>query len=515
MKGFKTQCPSCGGPTVFRNSWALVTICDFCGTTIGRTDRDVKDLGKFAEVSDPASGLRRGISGRWKGKRFHIVGRVRYRHSGGGSWDEWYLEFPGNRVGWLSEAQGQFALTTRYNLDKGIDLPSYDGVEVMQRIPLKGTELTVREKGVATAEGAEGEIPWEFVPGSEHYYVDLQGDAKEVATFEYGDEGSHEGQAAFLGTVVTLSELGIDVEHLKPEVVDSVDAVQLSCPKCAGPLALRSPDDTLRIACPNCSSMLDVDEGKLSLFKSLHQEAELIQIPLGSEGTFGDTKYVVIGFMERYAKWMGQIFPWAEYLLYNRDTGYRWLICNEGHWSLAAPTNEAPKGDSAKVRYDGDTFRIYDRGTAHVRYLLGEFYWKVNIGDMVKTSDYICPPRMLSFERAGFGKSQEVTISESHYITPEEVETIFGVKDLKRPWGVGVIQPKPTPGPRFWMAWIGFLFYLVFAAVVIGRGKADFWLFLYAAIGVSIIPALMLLYLHNFEVQRWKDSDYSPYASED
>ena len=515
MKGFKTKCPACGGPTVFRNSWALVTICEFCGATIGRSDRDVKDLGKFAEVGDPASGLRRGVTGKWKGKRFRIAGRVRYRHSGGGSWDEWYLEFPGNRVGWLSEAQGQFALTSKYELGRGVELPAYDGIELMQAIELKGTKLTVREKGVATAEGAEGEIPWQLVPGAEHYYIDLQGDRNQVATFEYGADGGQEGQAAFLGTVVTLSELGIDVAKLKPEIVDSVDAVKLSCPRCAGPLSLRSPDDTLRIACPNCTSMLDVADGKLSLFQSLHQEAVKTQIPLGSEGVVGGTKYVVIGFMERYAKWMGNIFPWSEYLLYNRDTGYRWLICNEGHWSLAAPVNETPKGNADVVSYDGDRFRIYDRGTAHVRYLLGEFYWKVNIGDVVQTSDYICPPRMLSYERSGWGKSQEVTISECHYITPEEIESIFGVNDLRRPWGVGVIQPKPTPGMRFWVAWAGFFAYLVFASNVVGGGNADFWLFIYAAIGISILPVLVLVYLYNFEVQRWKDSDYSPYATDE
>ncbi|OYP38172.1 DUF4178 domain-containing protein [Rhodopirellula sp. MGV] len=515
MKGFKTKCPACGGPTVFRNSWALVTVCDFCGTTIGRTDRDVEDLGKFAEVSDPASGLRRGVKGRWKGQRFTIVGRVRYRHSGGGSWDEWYLEFPGNKVGWLSEAQGQFALTSQYPLREGTDLPTYDSLDLLQTVPIKRTNLTVREKGVATAEGAEGEIPWHFVPGAEHHYVDLQGDTNQVATFEYGEGGSSAGQAAFLGTTVTLSDLHIDINELKPEIVDSVDAVQLPCPKCAGPLSLHAPDDTLRIACPNCSSMLDVNDGKLSLFQSLHQEASKVQIPLGSEGVFGDTKYVVIGFMERYAKWEGKIFPWSEYLLYNRDAGYRWLICNSGHWSLAAPVTSTPKGKGTHLGYDKQTFRLYDRGTAHVRYLLGEFYWKVNIGDVVQTSDYICPPRMVSFEQAGYGKSKEVTISESFYITPEEVESIFGVKDLPRPWGVGVIQPKPSMGKSFWLMWAGFLVYLLLAAITVNRNKWDGGLLTLAAIGVSIIPGLTLFYLHSFEVQRWQDSDYSPYASDD
>ena len=95
----------------------------------------------------------------------------------------------------------------------------------------------------------------------------------------------------------------------------------------------------------------------------------------------------------------------------------------------------------------------------------------------------------------------------------EEIESTFGVTDLPRPWGVGVIQPRPSPGGRLWTMWIGFLAYLFFAHVVIGGGKSDGWLFFYAGIGVSLIPALVLVYLYNFEVRRWADSDYSPYAS--
>ena len=44
---------------------------------------------------------------------------------------------------------------------------------------------------------------------------------------------------------------------------------------------------------------------------------------------------------------------------------------------------------------------------------------------------------------------------------------------------------------------------------------SDMWLMFYGMIGVSLPPLGVLIYLHNFEVQRWRDSDYSPYASSD
>lgn len=516
MKKLKTSCPSCGGPVEFQRGSSLVTICEFCHTAVGRSDREVKDYGKVAEVGDPASGLARGVEGRWRGKSFTITGRVRYRHSGGGSWDEWYLSFSGERWGWLAEAQGKFSLTMERRLSKNARLPDYDGIDLDQKIPLKGVELTVREKGVAIAESAEGELPWEFRPGAEHYYVDLYGADKSVATFEYGDGSADADQAAFLGSEVTLEQLHVDLSSLDPDAgIKKVGSLQLNCPKCGGTLALRAPDKTLRVACPNCTSILDAKDGKLSLFQTLHQEKVKPVIPLGSEGVFGGVKYTVIGFMERYAKYAGRIYPWTEYLMYNRETGFRWLVCNEWHWSFVGPVDRPPSKIGDRVTYDGDTFRIYDRGTAYVRYVLGEFYWKVAVGDRVSTSDYIAPPRMLSYERSGSGRTQEVTISEGHYITVEEIETIFGLSDLPRSWGVGVTQPRPMPDKRFWFAWAGFLIYLFFAYAVIGGGKADGWLFFYAGIGVSLIPGLVIAYLYNFEVRRWADSDFSPYASSD
>lgn len=516
MKNLQTNCPSCGGPVIFHGGWVMVTICDFCGTAIGRGDRDVEDLGKTADVGDPASGLARGLEGRWKGKRFRIVGRVRYRHSAGGAWDEWYLQFPGDRIGWLSEAQGRFALTTRHRLKHDVSLPAFDSLQLNETTPLKDVELTVREKGVAVAEAAEGELPWEFHPGADHMFIDLYGPDRAVATFEYGDGSADAEQAAYVGTEVSLEELGIDASRLTPGgQATRVDALHLNCPKCGGPLDLRAPDDSLRIACPNCTSMLDVNEGKLSLFKALHQEKVKPLIPLGTEGDIDGTKFTVIGFMERYAEWGGQIFPWSEYLLYNRPAGFKWLVCNDNHWTLVSAVTEPPSAFGDEVHYRGRRYKIYDRGVAYVRYVIGEFYWKVEIGETTTTSDYIAPPRILSIERSGFGKDQEANVSEGHYLKPEQVEEVFRVSGLPRPWGVGVVQPRPSPGPMFWLAWLGFALYLAFAFVVIGRGQADGWLWFYAMFGVSLIPVLVVLYLHNFEVQRWKDSDYSPYASDD
>ncbi len=67
-----------------------------------------------------------------------------------------------------------------------------------------------------------------------------------------------------------------------------------------------------------------------------------------------------------------------------------------------------------------------------------------------------------------------------------------------------------------WLA-TGVVFFLVYFALNQGLIKTpvDPWLFWYSLLAVSTIPFGTLFYLHNFEVKRWSDSDYSPYASGD
>ena len=74
---------------------------------------------------------------------------------------------------------------------------------------------------------------------------------------------------------------------------------------------------------------------------------------------------------------------------------------------------------------------------------------------------------------------------------------------------------RPSLGGGFWFTWIIFLSYLFLAHFTIGAGKSDGWLFFYAGVGVTLIPVLVAAYLYNFEVRRWSDSDFSPYASSD
>ena len=515
MKRRTAACPSCAAPIEFKVGTSLVTVCEFCQSAIARVDRKVEDHGKVADLIETNSPLRRGLTGKFGRKQFSIFGRVQYAHPAGGTWNEWYLAFPGGKWGWLAESQGKLYLMFQRQLSSSIRLPDYEALEVGKVVRLGKSEFTVTEKGSATAATAEGDIPWNFRPGAKHVFADLSGPDGTFATFEYGDR-----PAAYVGKEVSLESLQLDgLAQVYEESKIIVPAVQLNCPQCAGPLLLHAPDSTERVTCQNCNSMLDASNGKLEYFATLKNQEKLpILILLGSQGTLFGDDYLVIGFLRRFALYEGSTYPWSEYLLYNQNIGYRWLIHNDGHWAFAEPAPGHLTRSGNSVQYDGDNFAVYDRGTAYVRSVMGEFYWRVEVGETVRTSDYIAPPRMLSFEWSETGDSEEMNVTLGTYLLHEDVEQAFGVTDLRRPWSVGVIQPRPDVGFGVFGLWLVFIALIVVIHVAFSKPGStvgsDPWMMFYAILFVSLIPVGILAYFYSFEAKRWQDSDYSPYASE-
>lgn len=513
MKRPSGPCPACGAPVEFKVGSSLVTICQFCNSAVARVDKKLEDHGKVADLVETFSPLEIGASGRFGRRVFTVVGRCQYQHPAGGVWDEWYLAFAGDRWGWLAEAQGKFLLTYEKRLPRSFELPEFDALSLGNRFDLGKGEFTVTEKGIATAKSAQGDLPWDFVPGKEHRFVDLAGDEQFIATIEYG-----ESPKAYIGKEVTLADLELDEALPVYAQAKRAKTQQLNCPKCGGPLELFVPDQAQRITCGNCNSLLDASQGKLAYLQTLetHRRAP-IYIPLGSEGEILGDPYTVIGFLRRYAMYEGTTYPWSEYLMYNRKIGFRWLVHNNGHWSFVEPVSGHVDPYGSSIRLDGKRFRIYDRGTAHVQHVFGEFYWKVSVGETVQTADYIDPPQMLSIETSFTTKSEEINVSLGTYLKPETVETAFGIPDTGRSWGVGMIQPRPAIGYGVFLLWFVFMIAIGAISAFFGgtsSGKVDPWMAFYAILFVSLVPAGALIFMYAFEVKRWENSDYSPYRSE-
>ncbi len=479
MSALVANCPACGAQIEFKSGQSIVVICEYCRSAVARTDRDLKDLGKVAEVVETGSPLDVGLRGKWRDVPFELTGRAQLGHEMGGQWDEWYATFSNGWLGWLAEAQGRFYLTFQYPVPEGVQLPPFEQLQLGQPVPGLPwpTPLMVAETGRATALGAKGEIPYLLTPGETYYYADLSGADRAFGTLDYNESPP----LIFLGNEVTLTELGITAARPPEKEARRVGAAQVSCPNCAGPLELRAPDKTERVTCPNCNSLLDVNQGRLEFLKALKKQWFQPVIPLGTVGEVPEGKMTVIGAMARSVTIEGTQYFWSEYLLYNPQIGFRWLVHSDDHWNYvrAVPPGEVTEvGTSASYR--GKGYRIFQDAQARVEAVVGEFYWKVEAGEQVRGVDYVAPPYMLSKEVSTVyvtdpddaSKSRrttgEINWSLGTYITVPQIEKSFSVSGLPRPKGVAPNQPY-----KHW--WV-YKYWIAFLAIVLLVGALTFLL---------------------------------------
>ena len=451
MSVLSANCPACGGTVEFKSGQSIVVICSYCRSAVARTDRDLRDLGKVAELVETGSPLDIGIRGKWKDVPFELTGRAQLGHEMGGHWDEWYATFSNEWLGWLAEAQGRFYLTFQYQIPENIQLPSFDQLQLGQTIPGLPwpTPLMVAETGRATALGAKGEIPYLLTPGETYYYADLSGSDGAFGTLDYNQTPP----LVFLGQQVSLADLGITSTRAPEREQRRVDAAHLSCPNCGGTLELRAPDKTERVTCPNCNSLLDLNEGQLKFLKALEQPNFQPLIPIGSTGDTPEGKMTVIGAMSRSVTIDGTQYFWSEYLLYTPQIGFRWLVNSDDHWNYvqAVPPGEVAES-TRSVSFRCKNYRIFQDAPARVESVLGEFYWKVETGEQVRGVDYVSPPYILSkevttnevFDSTDPEKKRttgEISWSLGTYVTPAQIEKSFGVSGLTRPSGIAPNQP--------------------------------------------------------------------------
>lgn len=440
----KLFCPSCGSPVEFRFDDSFVRVCGACRSAIARTDRGIDTLGQFADLAPAASGVRLSAIGRWQGQGFTLMGRAEYAHPAGGGWEEWYLKLADGRWAWLSHAHGTWALTFRSTQARA--LPAFEHASPGMSLTLggggAGAQLTVGERSTAQLVGAEGELPFLLQPGASGRFVDASDEKGRFATIDYGPPANAEAPTLYLGRRTSLAELELGVAE--PDEGHSSAAPQragerLGCPNCGGGIVLRVPERSSCVTCSYCGSLLDCEGPLAILAKSDAVPQAPFDLELGAVGTFEGTAYTVTGRLRRRANYPGGFVEWDEYLLYAREPGYRWLVCAEGHYSFVTPLDPgAVEERERRALYRGRSFLLFDRGSAEVVGVWGEFYWKVQVGESVATADYVAPPAMLSREST----ADELHWSLGIYQDLEAVRRAFGataLRDERR--GVAPHQP--------------------------------------------------------------------------
>lgn len=520
-----TNCPSCGSAVEFSLGSSLVAVCGSCQSLVGRGEGALENYGKVAEITPTRTPLQVGLRGRHKGAEFEITGRTQLQHAAGGTWNEWYLAFQGGqRWGWLAEAQGRLNLTFRQpEITEGIPgSPEECELGSVLTIPRAGG-MTVVEISEASVSAAEGELP--FVPqvGQAVAYIDLQGKGQKFATIDY----SESPPAVFGGREVTLEQLGLADNPVVIEAGARVGAQTINCPSCAGPLTIQDPDASQRVACQYCGAMHAVGDGKLKFLEELGKPKHKPKIPLGSQGVLAGIDFTVIGFLRRSMRDGGVTYPWTEYLLWSKGRPYYWLVESQYHWSLGTAISAGEiEGDSgSEIHCAGQKYRLFEEYDATVDTVIGEFYWRVEKGEKVSSSDYIRPPFMVSREVSDeprgkslatvSKRSGEISFTQLEYIKASEVAEAFGLDESSFP-GHGPLDP-PAPHQPFtlsqiYLPWgammLGAIFLAMLAGVMGDKHPTGRLMWTWTALSV---PGFLTMLLHwAYEKARWKDSDNCP-----
>jgi len=402
----QASCPNCGAPLEFGlgSSWARV--CDYCRHTVVRTDRGLQNMGQAAALANTPSLVAVGDEGVLGGRPFRVFGRVQLDH-GAGPWDEYYLGLDyGQSWGFLAYAQGEWYATA---LTAAVPVPAHQQLQLEQDLLLGAAgPFRVTEIKSARVVATEGEVPSGTREGMLRLYADCWGRGRGFATLDYGETGA--AAALFLGYV--LSEAELSITQIGPRTAQKVKTQQLTCPNCGGDVPKLSGERSQRLGCPYCGAVSDI-----ALRTVVAQQERLQQataIPVGSRGTIAGAEYLCIAYVRRGASFEGEAYRWEEYLLFSPGIGFRWLVKDpETGWSWVTPVNLAEldlRLATSRVSYQGRWYGLRNRNNARVEYVLGEVFWKCEVGETTEVSDYVHGRDVLSRESHG---SREVRWSAS------------------------------------------------------------------------------------------------------
>lgn len=439
---FSANCPACGAPVVFKSSASFHCVCEFCRSTLVRHGGNLENLGRMADLIEDASPIRLGTEGRYRGAHFAVVGRIQLRYAAG-VWNEWHVLFDDHRSGWLSDASGEYVVS--FLTPPGATLPGFAALMPNDELKLAGRDFIVTDLEEAMCVSGEGELPFAFGAGYPAQLVDLRADLR--TTGEAGSafasiDYSETPPLFFVGE--SLPFAAFNFANLRDgqtaKAAGSVKALQ--CPRCGSAITLH--DKAVQsVACQSCLTVLEAADESLRVLQQATAARPVEPLlALGSVGQFLGKEWTVIGFQQRVIRAEGVDYPWQEFLLHHPQEGFRWLVESTGHWSWVSPITRPPRyhvGQST-AGYNGEEYRRFSSGSAETRYVIGEFTWKVQVGETWEITDFIAPPKMLSREAS----QTESTWSLGEYLPVGEVEAAFKLKaPLPAPVGVGMNQPNP------------------------------------------------------------------------
>ena len=196
----------------------------------------------------------------------------------------------------------------------------------------------------------------------------------------------------------------------------------LNCPNCGGAIELRAAGYTVSLVCPHCGSTLDAADPDVRLIERADAAMRVPEIALGTRGTLDGVEWEAVGYVERRSEDGG----WSEYLLFNPYQGYRFLVDDGERFSLGGLTDRTPEQKSANtVAFAGSDYHVQEEAyEARVVFVVGEFYWRVRVGETVEVQEYL---RFGGGSLSAETSDGERTWTAMQRVDVGKIETAFGI----------------------------------------------------------------------------------------
>jgi ribosomal protein S27E len=406
-----------------------MVVCGACRSTLTRDAEASRRVGRMAEVVEDYSVIQvgtRGISGH---RGFRVLGRLQMKYDAG-SWNEWYIGFNDGTDGWLSDSAGQYAVTRRNVAPAaGALLLAFDDVRVGEPIKVDDVLHVVSDRRKARCIGGEGELPLVVGDGWEARVVDARRGSSFV-TVDYSDATP----VVYSGTASARLTLQADTLRRQDAVEESAGryrgrVLPLDCPNCAGTVSIAVAMAT-QVVCPSCGSLLDCTGARAEIVEAQRRVARFnTTLALGAQGRF-EVVYTIIGIMRCDVPDDSSEPSWVEYLLFNPEKGYQWLVETRDGWQKVKVCDEWPilTSEGSCIYGGRNWLRTYEY-RSRVTQVFGAFHWRVQRGDTGRVTDFVKGNQTLTREQS----DDEVVWSQASKVSETMVLNAFGVPTSTQP----------------------------------------------------------------------------------
>jgi hypothetical protein len=396
-----------------------MAVCSYCQSTLLRDADSVRDQGKMSAVLEDYSRIQIGTSGNWQGRHFSVVGRIQLRYEDG-LWNEWYVWFDDGSAAWLADASGQYVMTS--DLGPAPDAPAFESLRPEVRYNRDGRSFIFCDVRTARCTGGEGELPFRVGEGWQARVADARS-GKQFLTLDYSD-----GPAKlYLGEAVTLEGMQCQLTREPDKIAETAGRMPgrsnvLDCPSCGGPLKYQAGRAT-QIICPQCQAQVDCTGDKAEVLQKVTQlERVRTTLSPGDEGKIDGLTWSVIGVL-RCSERDDPSSQWTEYLLYNVNRGFQWLVETAEGWERVMVLDEWPERFTAlEASYRQQDYKNLYNYAAVVNYAVGAFNWRAKVGDVTHIADYTGPMGKLTKEST----SSEAGWSLAKPVPAQQIGQWFG-----------------------------------------------------------------------------------------